>query len=295
MNLTGMAQKNPLIFSADAKALTNDDEEEEEQEDERKGFSFGLNLGGYFSSSATANIYNGAGGMGSVNAASNVNWYSIEDRIGVNSLFINDVQAINTFYNSSGYAFLQDSYPYNMKYMPAFSVGLQVRYSFNRYLALIANVNAMRLKAAGQFTMQFFGTPQPLNAQADIRLFTIAADEQRFQVNLGFRQGWMMGDFSNFYFQFGGSLLGTKWQDNYIYVAERKISLITNAPVAGQSPIDAQPTAAVGFGGYGSTGVEFFIGKFSFDLGFMMSRDEMVIQENRARGWNKNLMATFTI
>jgi len=272
-----------------------EEEEDEEKEDERKGFSFGLNLGAYFSSSETANIYNGDGGMLPVNPASNLNWYSIEERIGVNSLFINDIQAINTFYNSSGYAFLQDSYPYNMRYMPAFSVGLQVRYNFNRYIAIVANLNAMRLKAAGQFTMQFFGTPQPLNGQADIRLFTIAADEQRFQANLGFRQGWMMGDFSNFYFQFGGCLLGTKWQDNYVYVAERKISLITNAPVFGQTAVTAQPTAAIGLGGYGSAGFEFFIGKFSFDLGFTMSRDEIVIQEIKTRGWNKNLMATFTI
>ncbi|MFM7104499.1 MAG: hypothetical protein ACKOW8_03185, partial [Flavobacteriales bacterium] len=92
-----------------------EEEEDEEKEDERKGFSFGLNLGAYFSSSETANIYNGDGGMPPVNPASNLNWYSIEDRIGVNSLFINDIQAINTFYNSSGYAFLQDSYPYNMR------------------------------------------------------------------------------------------------------------------------------------------------------------------------------------
>jgi len=282
-------------FNAPKAQVVFDDEDEEEPEDERKGFSFGLNLGAYFSSSETANIYNGDGGMAVVNPASNLYWYSIEDRIGVNSLFINDIQAINTFYNSSGYAFLQDSYPYNMRYMPAFSVGLQVRYNFNRYAAIVANLNAIRLKAAGQFTMQFFGTPQPLNAQADIRLFTIAADEQRFQANLGYRQGWMMGDFSNFYFQFGACLLGTKWQDNYIYVAERKISLITNAPVAGQTPVTAQPTAAIGLGGYGSAGFEFFIGKFTFDLGFTMSRDEIVIQEIKTRGWNKNIMATFTI
>jgi len=279
------APKSQIIFEDD----------EEEAEDERKGFSFGLNLGAYFSSSETAIIYNGDGRMLPVNPASNLDWYSIEERIGDNSLFYSDIQAIKTFYNASGYGFLQDSYPYNMRYMPAFSVGLQVRYNFNRYLAIVANLNAMRLKAAGQFTMQFFGTPQPLNAQADIRLFTIAADEQRFQANLGFRQGWMMGDFSNFYFQFGGCLLGTKWQDNYVYVAERKISLITNAPVAGQTPTVAQPTAAIGLGGYGSAGVEFFIGKFSFDVGFTMSRDEIIIQEFKARGWNKNLMATFTI
>ena len=289
-----IAQVFESKYAHEAHILYNE-EEDEEPEEERKGFSFGLNLGAYFSSAETANIYNGDGGMLPVNQASNLNWYSIEDRIGVNSLFINDIQAINTYYNSTGYALLQDSYPYNMRYMPAFSVGVQVKYNFNRYLALVANLNAMRLKAAGQFTMQFFGTPQPLNAQADIRLFTIAADEQRFQVNLGFRQGWMMGDFSNFYFQFGGCMLGTKWQDNYIYVAERKISLITNAPVFGQTPVTAQPTAAIGFGGYGSAGVEFFIGKFSFDLGFMMSRDEIVIQEFKTRGWNKNIMATFTI
>ena len=61
--------------------LFDDDEAEEEAEDERKGFSFGLNLGAYFSSSETANIYNGDGGMLPVNPASNLDWYSIEERI----------------------------------------------------------------------------------------------------------------------------------------------------------------------------------------------------------------------
>ncbi|MFM7813686.1 MAG: hypothetical protein ACKO66_04130, partial [Flavobacteriales bacterium] len=218
-----------------------------------------------------------------------------EERLGSSSYFLNDIQTINTYYGSSSYNFPYDSYPLNMKYNPAIMVGLQIKYNFNRFAALIYNLNAMKLKAAGQFTMQFQGTPVQLNQQRDVRLMSIAGEEQRFNMNLGYRQGWMMGDASNFYLQLGGSLLGTKWTSNYVYVAEGKFDLVTNTPVFGATAVTVQPKAGIGVGAFFGTGVEFFVGNKSFDLSFNLYRDKVVIQSFEKFLWNKSLQFTFSL
>lgn len=285
----GVGNRSRLTF-------LNDNDEDEPQEDTIRGFSFGLNLGGYFANAATASIYNGSGPIkGFLNEASGVRLYSVDERIGTTSGFINDIQTINTYYNSNGYHLPNDSYPTNMRYNPAFYVGLQLKYNFDRYRAVIMNINALNLNATSQFTIQFEGTPQPLNAQADVRLFTIVGKEQRMNMNLGFRQGWMMGDFSNFYIQLGGSVLASKWKDNFIVVAGNNYNLVTSAPVQGQTQMTAQAQAGLGFGGYAALGIEFWLGKYSFDLGFGFSRDKVVLFDYEKNVWNKWLQASFTI
>lgn len=271
-------------------------DEDEEEEDSIRGLSYGLNLGVYFGNAETANLYNGSGNFeGYVNEAAEIRWFSVEERIGINSPFINDVRDIKTFYNTESYAFPYDSYPTNMRYNPSMYVGLQLKYNFNRYAALVFNLNALRLKAIGQFSIQFIGTPLQLNAQNDVRLFSIVGEEQRFNMNLGYRQGWMMGDFSNFYLQIGGSMLGTKWTKNYVLVAERSFDLVTNIPAIGQVPMQAQQAAKVGFGAYSSAGVEFWLGKYSFDLSFGLSRDQVKLLGYEKALWNRWLQFSFML
>lgn len=270
-------------------------EEDEEEEDSIKGFSFGLNLGAYFGNAATASFYNGTCPIdGYINEASQVRCYTIEERLDP-SVFIIDAQYINNQIGSQSYIFPYDTYPTNMRYSPAMYVGLQLKYNFNRYAAVVMNVNAMKLKAISQFTMQFVGTPAQFNGQTDVRLFGISGSEQRMNMNLGFRQGWMMGDFSNFYLQLGGSMLATKWTENTVTVADKNFDLITSMPIGGQISATAQGQAGVGFGGYASAGVEFWLGKYSFDLGFGFSRDKVVIFEYEKNVLNKWLQVSFTL
>lgn len=272
------------------------DEDEEFDEDSIRGFGFGLNLGSYFASKATGNFYNGTSPVsGFIDEGQQIRSYSIEERIGPSSMFIQDYQYILSHYNASGFSFPRDAYPLDMRYNPSFMVGLQIKYNFNRYSAIITNINATRLKAVSQFTMQFQGTPMPVNAQGDVRLFSITGNEQRFNINLGYRQGWMMGDFSNFYIQLGGSMLGTQFQKNQIFVAERSYDLFVGAMNQNQALVNAQPRTDVGFGAYGSMGVEFWLGRYSFDVSFGMSRDRVILYSWDKIVWNKWIQATFSI
>lgn len=273
-------------------------EEEEEQEDTIRGLSFGLNLGAYFANAATANVYNGSGMFNDyINEAAQVRWYSIPDRIGMNGPFAMspDVREILNYYNALTYEFPQDYAPTNMRYNPAMYVGLNLKWNFNRYAAILMNVNATRLKAVGQFTMQFPPSSQMMQNNIGPTLLSIAGEEQRFNINLGYRQGWMMGDYSNFFIQVGGSMLGTQWMRNYVLVADRQFDLITSNFVAGQDPMTAQANTGVGFGAYIQSGVEFWVGKYSFDIGLGFSREKVIIYTYEDNVVNTWLQATFNI
>lgn len=288
--------KSKLTHAKKAINLLTDEDEEEFEEDSIRGFGFGLNLGSYFASKATGNFYNGSGTVsGLIDEGQEIRAYSVDERIGPNSAFINDYQAILSYYNASSYFFPIDAYPLDMRYNPSFMVGLQIKYNFNRYAAVITNINATRLKAVSQFTMQFQGTPMPVNAQGDVRLFAITGSEQRFNINLGYRQGWMMGDYSNFYIQLGGSMLGTQFQKNEVFVAERNFNLFVGGQNPNQQLVNAQPRTDIGFGAYGSTGVEFWLGRYSFDVSFGMSRDRVILYTWDEIVWNKWIQATFAI
>jgi hypothetical protein len=174
-------------------------------------------------------------------------------------------------------------------------VGLNIKWNFNRYAALLMNLNACRLKAVGQFTMQLPPTSQTAQNNVGPTLLSVAGEEQRFNLNLGYRQGWMMGDYSNFFVQVGGSMLGTKWMRNYVLVADRQFDLITSGYVAGQTPMSAVPNTGVGFGAFVETGVEFWVGKYSFDIGLGFSREKVIINTYEQNVTNKWLQATFNI
>jgi hypothetical protein len=276
-----------------------DYDDEEMEEYSIWGLSFGLNIGAYFGNPKTAAVYNGAGPFqGYINEAAMIRWYSIPERIGMDGAFQNDPNTVNVikdFYNTQNYGFNSDFASSNMRYNPAMYVGLNLKWNFNRYAAIVMNMNAAKLKAVGQFTMQVTPSSQNNQFNSGTQLLSVAGEEQRFNLNLGYRQGWMMGDMSNFFVQVGGSMLGTKWMSNYALVADRQFDLITQSFVAGQQTLEATPNTGVGFGAYIETGVEFWIGKYSFDLGFGFSRDKVIIYTLEENVTNKWLQATFNI
>jgi hypothetical protein len=71
--------------------------------------------------------------------------------------------------------------------------------------------------------------------------------------------------------------------------------LITQGFVAGQQSLATTPNTGVGFGAYIETGVEFWIGKYSFDLGIGFSRDKVIIYTLEENVTNKWIQATFNI
>jgi hypothetical protein len=277
-----------------------DGDEEEMSEDTIRGFSFGLNLGTYFASKKSANFYNGGCTANDFIDVNEVRCYSIADRLGVSGGNTAFNQTYNKVINevgngATGFDVPFDAYPTNMRYNPAFMVGLNIKYNFNRYSAILFNINAIKLKAVDVFTLRFYGGTLPQNGQSDVRTYSIVGQEQRFNLGLGYRQGWYMGDFANFYLQGGASMLGVQFEKNFLQIGSSQYDLFVG--VQNQNTlVTPQPRTDIAFGGYGAIGVEFFFNKkLSFDLSFGMNREKVILYSLETKGMHKWIQATFTI
>jgi hypothetical protein len=261
-----------------------------QDEEEYKGFSFGVRLGSYFASRNTADFYNGSGYYQSGVNYAGVRAYTIEERL---NLTTQQTASINNYFGSSSFKIPYDSSPTGMRYNPAFSVGLDLRYRTDRFSSWILQFQTAKLVAAERFTVQFLGTPQLINAQSDIRLFSITGSEQRFQLALGYRQGWEVNEMVDFFFQPGFTFSGVKVNNNQIHIAGQDLDLFLGAynPYQLQSYV---PQTRTGFGAGFGTGFEFELGGgHSFDLTFYTYREKMQLWEYEFVGWNKTLSATF--
>jgi hypothetical protein len=293
---TAAAQQALSPTGSNWKSLMNEpeDEVEEEEEDPFRGFSIGLNIGTYFASKKTGNFYNGSCPVDLEENPNGVQCYSIQERLDILT-FNERNQLLQQFDNATSVEVPFDSYPLNMRYTPAFMVGMQIKYNFNRDNAIVFNVNSMRLKAVDVFTLRFIGTPMQQNAQQDIRTFQITGTEQRFNFSLGYRMGAEMNPMTNWYLQPGVSMLGTQFEKNEIFIGDRTYDLFIGAQNP-QQILPYQPRTDIGFGGYIATGFEFFIKeKYSFDISFGFSRDKVILLTWEENVWNKWIQASFTL
>ena len=111
-----------------------------QDEEEYRGFSVGFRLGTYLASKNTANFYNGSGFYQSGVNYAGVQAYTIGERLSGDIFGTQLVSQINNYYNSSNFQIPYDSSPMNMRYNPAFSVGLDFRYRLNRFASYILQI-----------------------------------------------------------------------------------------------------------------------------------------------------------
>jgi hypothetical protein len=264
------------------------------QEDEYRGFSFGLRIGAYSASDTTANFYNGSGLLQQGTNYAGVRAMSIEERVNWNPL---ETQYINSYYGSSGFSFPNYfdnyAYPTAMRYSPAIALGLDLRYRFDRYGSFVFQFLTTRIKTVDKYSVIFEGTGAQQNAQQDIRLFTVEGNEQRFQMVLGYRQGWEINEGMDFFVQPGISLTGIKVVSNKAYIADRSYDLFIGGDNFNQT-YGYVPRTATGMGAGVQIGFEFPLGTgHSADISFGTYREKMKLWDWETNGWNKTLTASF--
>ena len=272
-------------------------DEFDEEDNPWKGFFVGINVGAYFASKKTANFYNGTCAVSLLSDPNDIRCYSIYERLGMdgNIAFQRDYNYITDYYQVTGMELNYDSYPLNMGYTPSMLVGLQLKYLFNKDASIIFNSNSIRLKAVDQFTIRFIGGGQQQNAQTDTRLFQVVGKEDRYNLNLGYRQGFESNDVINTYLQFGASMLATRMKSNEIMVAERTYSLYVGASNPNQL-VAFRPRTDVGFGYYASAGLEFFLkDQYTFDISLNYSRDQVILITYKERTGNFFFQMSFNI
>lgn len=271
-----------------------DPEEDEWEEDDERGWSFALNLGVYFGSKKSANIYNGLCGFDISDDPNGVRCYTIRDRLQLGTGMNTPEVVIMNELGVTDIVYPLDMHPYNMRYSPSMMFGVNMLYDFNYAAGVIIEANFMQLKAVDVFTLQFLGGPTVQNGD-DVRLFTIWGEEQRFSINAGYRGRLEINGDTKWYLDLGPSLLGVRLESNTITVAERDYQLI----LGGDNPaqiIQYRPRTDIGLGGFIGMGVEmWFENNLRMDLGFQMAREKVVLQSFQDQVWNWQAVARFGI
>jgi hypothetical protein len=277
--VTLVAQQMPTTTEyAELRKLRYDDDEWEFAD--RSGFTFGLNLGAYFGNKQSAMFYNG-------NALWELNdplaqIYTIEERLTLNQLTQQQVQNLIA---AEGFTIPFDAAPGNMRYNPGIMFGFRIGYRFNSDNGIFLDANYATLKAADKFTLRTNLLPDPMQGTEDIRLYNIIGEEDRLNLNLGYRTGLMINEQTNWYFETGASMLAVRMVDNYLEIEGNTFDLWLSfqGPNFFQGPVSN--LTGTGFGYYVGTGVEVFFNEtYEINLGLRMNRDRVIMGGFEA--WN---------
>ncbi len=252
-----------FTIGAVAQETTNDSDDSELME--KKGFHFGFFIGPYWANKYTANLYNGYGL--DVNGAQNEfdNSYMHNKIINEYGGGYGQVDQIAlalgpNVQNNTQWHFGASDMPQNMHYTISFLVGLNGRYSVDKKDAIILNVNASKLKIAGNFTIE---TDVPLTANQlsgsyYVNTFDIVGSEQRLIFQFGYAR--ICGDNKRLNFFLEGGLNATlaKFDKNYIVINNLKIDLTANYIPPGSSTANSSiyfpKHIGIGFGAFASAG-----------------------------------------
>lgn len=248
-------------FAQDSISI-NDNKPEADQDyvEEKSPFQYGLYLGALFANQYTASGYDGYGFDvdGNKNNFSNSWMYQkiFNEYGGAYGMTDQIAEALGV--DPYTWAFDEGDMPTNMRYNPAFAVGLTVNYSVDKNNSILLNVNASKLVVTGNFTIF---TPQSNSASSNqlnngSNIFSIVGGEQRLLLELGYQR--ILGDPSKFNVIVEGGLHATfaKFDKNIININNLTIDLTqyaNNAIFA--TAVPQRRPVGIGFGAFGGLGV----------------------------------------
>lgn len=200
-----------------------------------RGWVFGLNVGVYYPSKATAAYYNGkSGNKNNVDyVMSNYYWYQ-------------DIFYALGAHDSISVAGL----PENMHYKLALQPGIYAQYCFNPTLALMVEFNYMKLKADDVIT---FEVDPPLDylGNPDLRLYPMRGVEERIYADIGLKRTYPKTDKLSYYVMGGLNINSTQVKESYFYVEDVKYKMIDEYVNGGYVPNGNSQTDKVYQGGIG--------------------------------------------
>jgi len=199
-----------------------------------RGWSFGLNVGVYYTSKGTANFYNGnPSNINNVNyVMSNYYWYQ-------------DIFHALGAHDSISVAGL----PQNMHYKLAMQPGLYAQYSFNPQLALVIEFNYMRLKTNDAISFEV--DPKTYATEPDLRLYPMRGSEERVYADIGLKKTFPKTDKYSWFIMGGVNVNSTKVKKSAFYVEEIEYSMINTYGNSSYIPNSNMQTYEVYQGGIG--------------------------------------------
>ncbi len=251
-----------ITFSTFAQDSTTVDTNFDKTNKNDKGFTFGLYIGTLFANQYTATMYDGYGFDVDGNK---LNWENsfMNQKINIQNGGYGypgqpDLIAQELKVDPQTWVFDQSDMPTNMRYTPAFSVGLAGKYSVDKKNAILLNVNASKLNISGNFViitpLSNTGSTTQLNDR--IKTFGIKGGEQRLIIQLGYQH--LFGDNEKFNFFLEGGLNATlaKFDRNNIVINNLQIDLVAyNNSVYYPTNVPVKKPIGIGFGVFTGMGV----------------------------------------
>lgn len=278
-----------LMFSANLFAQDETYEEENESRKDTSGFGFhsGFYVGSYFANKYTASMYDGYGYDFDGNRNDFVNSFMF-NKIGYeygggNGQPDRIAQAVGV--QSGEWSFGEEDMPIDLRYSPAFCVGIQSRFSFNKTTAIILNANAVKLSVNGAFTIKTINSQQVSGqATTNIKSYSIKGGEQRIILQLGYQK--ILGDPEsklNLFVEGGLNMTMVKFEKNYIVINSLQIDLTTYYNQYGNMAYKAKNLTGVSFGAFGGVGFNLNTGKkWTVQLLYSPSYDKIKLGEDQA-------------
>jgi hypothetical protein len=229
-----------------------------ENSGKNKPFKVGLYIGSYFANKYTAGAYDGYGfdldGIRNNDFEKSWMYEKIVNQYG-GGYGQTDQIAIALGVNHSDWSFNKNDMPVNMRYTPAFVLGLQSRYSVDTKNAISLNLNVSKLSISGNFTISTIPASGSSQINNSIKTFGIKGGEQRLMIQVGYNRIFGDNEKANFFAEAGMNITYSQFDKNEILINDLHIDLLEFYDYQGiQSGYTRKPRG-MGYGVYAGAGL----------------------------------------
>ena len=234
----------------------------------KKGFMFGLNIGGYLPNDEAAVFYDGRDkGEGFLDLGEYIFIPNIRDQI------------FQELGNSVSEYYLVE-YPLMMRYQNTVSLGGNLRYQFDWANALVLDAFFVNLKTVDAFVLGFVndnGTSQDI-----FESFEISGREERLNLSLGYQVSLAEPTDIAAHFEFGPVMTSVKIRDNRFTVGSRSFNILRAQTVGagGNQILNNNIPNITSFGAYAQFGINMEFDKFTVDLDWRSMYEKIQLSES---------------
>lgn len=251
----------------------------------KKSFSAGISFGSYFPNKYPSDLYDGYGFDydGNKNVFEN-SWLNAKINYQYGGGYGQpDLIGQELGLPPEDWDFTEADMPVNMTYKTAFAIGFAGRYSVENKNAIILNVNAAIVTAAGNFTITTRPSSGSTQINNSIKTFNIRGKEQRLLFQAGYQRLFGNGDAFNFFAEGGLHATLAKFDKNEIQINNLQIDLFESYydPVNNYTFFAGSKPVGLGFGAFAGFGANIRTsGKWMLQLVYDMSLENVKIAYN---------------